>query len=171
MLHQRKIYCNADRQWITDVNGYKVKVNPSFVVGDNLLLKFIIKDDDGNPVNLTGGLTFKAGFDYSFATGHTDLAVSNDDQFNIPTDWTDLNASQGKICCRMSCGLNNFETYMSDSSNIKTGYFDLWAIPTTGVPILLTQFKVDLKNPIYNPFNYDVGGLGSMMIGSTFRVN
>ena len=89
MLHKRLINVNADRQWITDSFGYQLRLNPSFYVGDNLLLQFIIVDDNGNPVNLTG-YTFKFGFDYSFLTGHTDLISSDNSQFNISGDWNQV---------------------------------------------------------------------------------
>jgi hypothetical protein len=168
MLKVKQMYVNSDNQWITNTNGYKLRITPNFFVKENILMRWEIIDQNNNPVDLTG-YTFKFGFDNVFTTGHTDLVLSDNSKFNISGDWSEMDVSQGKICCRVDCTSATYATFMDDDVK-KTAYADLWAIPVSGAPTLLTQFTIECRNPISNPLNYDVGGIGYMTIGSTFVV-
>jgi len=167
MLSQKTIYVNADKQWIVNEHGFKPRVNPSFYAGSNYSIIFYVDDDFGVPVNLTG-YTFRCGIDYSFQSGHVDIALSDDDQFNrLGTTYSLVN---GIINCRLACDSNTFKTYMDDNEQA-TGYVNLWAISPTNVKQLLTQFKCDLFNPVSNPSSLKVGGIGYMAVGSTLIVD
>lgn len=147
MLHTKTFYINADKQYITNIDGYNLRILPSFYWNDTVLCKFVITDDNGAPVDLSGYDEFYFGIGYSFIYLDTPLVDSDNTQFNIVGDWDDVDTIQGKICCRVNCSPAAFASFLG-SIKKRTAYFDLWALKSGQTPVLLVQSKIDAKNPI-----------------------
>jgi len=147
MLHQKTFYVNSDKQWITNVQGYNLRILPSFYWSDNLLLKFYITDSNGNAVNLSTYDQFYLGAGYTFVYQDTPLFDASNAEFNDLSDWDQVDLAAGRICCRLNCRPQVFANFLG-SVKKRTAYLDLWGLKTGQAPTLFFQSKIDAKNPV-----------------------
>ncbi len=141
----KTVYVNGTQQSVTNPDTTQLSYPISFYYPSNYVLDFIIIDDDGNPIDLTG-CTFIFGIDDVFTVGHGDLVRCDDSKFNISGDWSEVSLSGGKISCRVNCGTPALLAAIGADEYID-GYGCLWAV-YSGSNYLLTQFSCLLRNPI-----------------------
>jgi hypothetical protein len=126
----KDIYVNAQKRILVDVSGNPIAsaMVPEFFREEEILLRFHVVDDYNQPwvFNETDAFEFGADPDFDAATA-VDL-LSEDDQFNLPGDWTEGSAevtdpSQGLICCRVNTNTAEFNAALGTESELNSGCY------------------------------------------------
>ncbi len=120
--------------------------------GSQYLLRFHLLDGDGNQYAVPESATFLFGIDTVFDPDHDDVVTSNNDEFDVTGDWTEINRSEGKISCRVNMNTTDLKTALGSSERMN-GYVGLWMTPSGGTPTLLWHEKIILKNIAVDPLS------------------
>jgi hypothetical protein len=81
------------------------------------------------------------------ATASTALVTTLNDQFNITSDWTELDIANGKICWRVNTSSTELKTAMATTPT-KEMYAEIWYTAPGGTLSLLCQFRINVGNII-----------------------
>lgn len=140
-----EIYLDIEGSRFIDSDGALVSTNMVMFRGTEALVQCHLRLADGlTYFEPPAGSTWFFAIDDSFTEGHDDYVVSNDSLFNISGDWSDLDVANGKISFRVDTATTQLTTAMGTSSS-KEMYGELWMTPPAVDPIILAQWKIDMK--------------------------
>jgi len=141
-----ELYVNVDLSVLTDENGSIITTRTAVFRRSQVLFRCHLKLDDGTTYfTPPAGTQWVFMIDNSYSSTHPDLVVSDNAQFNIGSDWGDLDADNGKICWRINTATDALTTEMGEAAS-KQMSAELWMLPIAGDPSLIIQFLVDVKN-------------------------
>jgi len=87
--------------------------------------------------------------DNVFTPDSPDLVVSDNDQFNVPSDWGSLDITGGKVCWRTATNTTQLaEALGSDES--QTMYAELWMKPPVDDAVLVCHWEITVHNKATN---------------------
>lgn len=117
---------------------------------EQVLLRWNLLNDAGEAFKIDAGSTFLFGIDSTPTSGHADLVLSDNAQFNISGDWGDASIEEGRICNRADLATVDLATDLG-SAKEKDMYACLWSTPAGGKPFLLAQIPVKVRNVYVEP--------------------
>ena len=94
--------------------------------------------------------TWLFGIDSKYDLDHTDLVVSDNDQFNLDGDWDQRDVVGGKICWRADLTSSLLKTDLGNDAS-KTMYCALWMAPPSGNYTLMAHWGVIVRNVAVDP--------------------
>lgn len=103
-----------------------------------------------NPVS---GCTWLFGIDDDPFSEETDYVLSDDDEFNIEGDWSELNEAGGKISFRVNMATSELKTRLVEletTSVTPTMYGNLWMITNVG-NVMIASFPITVCSVYIDP--------------------
>ena len=141
-------YINTDTaSLVSSDNGTPRDGNSlTFFIGTQNVVQCHLRLNDGDTYfKPEAGCTWFFAVDDSYVVAHPDYIVTNTPDFNIVGDWTDLDASNGKICFRVDATSTALKAAVGALAS-KTMIGELWYTPPLGYATLLCQMSVVVKN-------------------------
>ena len=125
--------------------------------------------------NPATGAAWLFGIDSVFTGDHADLVLSENDQFNIPGDWADLNVAAGKISWRSTLATTQLKAALDLlSANVEytTMYAYLWMLPPGGGHVLIAKWDVRVYRVAVDPVTATaaspIGGITPAQAAASF---
>lgn len=153
----RAINLMADCQvgCLVGTGGYPVNQQPAFFRGDDLLLRWTLRDYNdeqksiyaAHPIDAASTLQLgaKAEEDYDASSY---LVLAEWTQFNLPGDWTDTSPAAGKVTCRLNLRAAALLTLLGGEDASVNVIFDLQEVAFDGSISTLVQFLATVKNDV-----------------------
>lgn len=125
--------------------------------------------------NPAAGSAWIFGFDNTFVSGHPDLVVSDNTQFNISGDWDELNPDAGKICWRANLATTELKTALdalAANTQSQIMYAYLWMCPPGGGYVLIAVWPVYVYriavDPVTATATTPIGGMTPAQAAASF---
>lgn len=125
-----------------------------------------------NPIT---GAAWLFGIDSVFTSGHADPVLSENDQFNIPGDWADLNVAAGKISWRATLATTQLKAVLDAlgaGTEYTTMYAYLWMLPPGGGHVLIAKWDVRVYrvavDPVTATATSPIGGITPAQAAASF---
>lgn len=139
------IILNTEKHSQVDVQNFDIRTKLILFRGTHVLINADLKKDGAaTTFNPDPASTWNFRVDTDFDSS-PDLIVSENDQFNIVGDRTDLDIAGGKISFRVDTNTTQLETELTGFES-KDGFAELWMVPPGENPVLVAHWGITLAN-------------------------
>jgi len=140
------IYINTQQARRVSSDNFPVRETFRMFLRSQVLFSADLWNDDGTAFLPESGSLWEFHVDNVFGPGqHDDLVISDNDQFNIIDDRSDLDVDGGKISWRVNLATTELDTAMGTDQS-KTMWGELWVTAPGTSTALLMQLEFTMQN-------------------------
>lgn len=143
-----EIYLDVENSKYTDSDGNAPPTKLVLFKGTEIVIRCHLRRGDRTTAFVPPeDAQWLFAIDTSYLPGHEDPIRSVQAVFNIGDDWTDRNLAEGEISWSINTQSTQLAELMGSQASI-TGTAELWMLPAGGLPILMCQWTVDIRNVV-----------------------
>jgi len=156
-------YLNVDRSAQVTQSGFDPRLLQKYYKRTETILRIHLVQDDGSYFQPESGGTWVFAIDDTFGES-PDPVYSDDTQFNIAGDWSQLDVNGGKITTRVNCSSTALAAKLGANEWISM-WAELWYTAPGQTESLIAQWQVIMRNIIT-----DIGSDSELTYNSSLGV-